>query len=140
MIKVYSARRIQASADRVWKMISTSELRDLVVGTYVDSVNVEGDGGAGSVITVKTKIGVVLKERIDKIDHEEREFGYSVVDSGTLSYAYYRSIMKVQPAGDHSILSTRCEFITEDGKEEHAAEGWYASNAKKFDLIENFFS
>lgn len=139
MIRVSQARRIAIGADRAWRMISTAELRDLVVGTFVESVRLEGDGGPGTIITVKTKTGVELKERIDGIDHDEREFSYSVVDSGSLSYAYYRSIMRVQPAGDDCIISTRCEFICVNGTEEQVTANWHASNAKKFDLIEEFF-
>lgn len=140
MIHVSSAKRIPVSAERLWRMISSSELRDFVVGTFVESVEVSGDGGPGSLITVTSKVGITLTERIDDIDDVEREFSYSVVDSGALNYAYYKATMRVQPCGQSdSLLSARCRFIAEDGKEEVTRDAWYASNSKKFDLIADYF-
>lgn len=139
MITVSAAKRIPASADRLWRMISTAELRDNIASAYLDGVDVEGEG-VGAVLTIRMKSGVTLKERIDRLDPVEREFGYSVVDSGPLNYAYYTSIMRVQPCGpDESLISVRCNFIVEDGRQEETTAAWYANNENRFNLIYEFF-
>lgn len=140
MIFVSQAVRIPSPADRLWRMISTSELRDAVSGSFIDNVQVEGEG-VGTVLTVTLKSGAVIKERIDKIDHVEREFGFSIVDSGPASYAVYRQVIRVQPCGpDESILSARCEFLVEDGKEETVRDAWFVNNTAKFDFIRDYLA
>lgn len=138
MISLSTARRIAVSAERVWAMISTSEIRDFVTGTYIQGVSVEGDG-PGAILTITMNSGVVLKERIDGLDPVEREYSYSVVDSGPLDYAYCTGTMRVQPCGpNESILSARSSFIVVDGAEDRARDAWYTNNRTKLKMIADY--
>jgi hypothetical protein len=135
MIEVAIAKRIPAPADRVWKMISGSELRDCVKNSYIESIDVKGEG-VGTILTTTFKGGGTIGERIEKLDPVEREYTYSVTDSGFLKYAFYEATMRCQPAGPgETLLSIRCRFIAETGFEEETKKAWYASNASKCDLI-----
>ncbi|MNT01984.1 Polyketide cyclase / dehydrase and lipid transport [compost metagenome] len=138
MISLSTARRIAVPADRVWRMISTDEVRNFVLGKYIESIEVENDG-PGGILTVTTKAGAVVKERIDDYDHAEREFSYSIVDSGPRNYAYFRGVLRVQPCGpNESMLSERCRFITESGKEDETREAWLAGSKGKLNLIAEY--
>jgi hypothetical protein len=140
MIEVEVAKRIDAPADRVWRMISGSELRDCVKNSYIESIKVEGEG-AGTILTTTFKGGGVIEERIVKLDPVEREYTYCVTDSGFLKYAYYVATMRCQPAGPkQTLLSIRCQFIAESGFEEETKQAWYASNSSKCDLIAEHLS
>jgi hypothetical protein len=135
MIEVEIAKRIDAPADRVWRMISGSELRDCVKNSYIEKIDVKGEG-VGTILTTTFKGGGTIGERIEKLDPVEREYTYSVTDSGFLRYAYYEATMRCQPAGPkQTLLSIRCRFIAETGYEEETTKAWYASNSAKCDLI-----
>lgn len=140
MIRLELAKRIKAPADDVWKLISGSELRNLALGDYVESIVGDGPEGVGCVFTTTLKNGVRIRERIEGIDNVERELTYRVIDSGPMTYAYHRAVMRVQPCGDNECLySTWCDAIVETGTEEKTKEAWLATNTQKAQMIADYF-
>ncbi len=139
MIELSVAKRVPAEADKVFAFISGQGIRDLVVGKYVESVVPVGEG-PGCILTTTLNGGIRIIERIDSIDVAEREFNFSVIDSGPMTYGYYRGTMRVQPAGPgSSIMSCHVKFICESGTEEKTSEGWVASNLNKCGLVATYF-
>ncbi|TVU49856.1 hypothetical protein EJB05_01195 [Eragrostis curvula] len=95
-------------ADRLWKVVFTNTKSDLLTKAcvgFIDAVDIDGDGGPGSVTTMKANPAVpdikVLKTRVLAKDDAARVVKTEVIEGGKVS-AQLKSetaVMKVEAAG-----------------------------------------
>lgn len=130
------AKRVDASADRVWEIISGNELLILILDLYGEKAEFDG-AGQGAVLTTTLKDGRgTIKERIELLDHDDRCLQYRVLDVGPFPYANYRGEIRVTPCGaDACNVSFQTSFIPVGVTEEEGKRVWLETNSNMLDKI-----
>jgi hypothetical protein len=127
MASVSMKTTIQASADKVWEVVSN--FGD--PGRYIAAITgCEADGeGPGTLRTVTLEGGAEVVERLESLDTQARTLSYSIVDS-PLPLRDYVSTMTVRPVGDAACELTWASTFEAEGAPEDEArqivEGVYA--------------
>lgn len=57
-VSISDERAVSVSAERVWKVFSDAPAMPKVCAGFIDAIEVEGDGGAGTVTTMKLNPGM----------------------------------------------------------------------------------
>ncbi len=132
------AMRFNASADRVWGVLTGPDMVKLLLDAYAAKVDVEmTDKGPTFMTTLKD--GGVVRERIDALDPEERSMKYHVLDAGPLPYANYRGEARVQPHGPNAcVLSFQCTFIPVEKTEAEVRNFWLDHNRHVMQTLKKF--
>lgn len=118
------ATRIEAPAERVWRLLASHEGQREASKGFVAAMDFEGDG-LGMVRTMRTEghLGeTYVVERCEHFDADEMELAYRIVDTGgTVPFADYLGRAKVIRAGrGASVLVLRSTFIPVDMDEAEA--------------------
>ncbi|GJM95472.1 hypothetical protein PR202_ga12210 [Eleusine coracana subsp. coracana] len=113
-------------ADRLWK-IAFTEFNPLLLpkacAGFIESVEVEGDGGPGTVTTMKFTAAVedakVFKTRVVATDHAARVVRSEVLEGGKVSSQLSSEMteMKVEPAGEAACVVKITVQYERDGGE-----------------------
>lgn len=113
MGEVVVRRRVGASADDVWRLMS--EFGGLVPwNDGIESCTVEGEG-VGAVRTIGMGGGFSLQERLEAHDADERHYAYAIVGDPPLPFRDYLAHVRVAPAGEGAcVVDWRSSFSTED--------------------------
>lgn len=94
------AEYVEASAEKVWGIISDLGNRD-VIDNFCQEVHVDGEG-VGAVRTFKLfpkDGGGSVSERIEQYDQDARVLSYRVFDVGPLPFADYVGSFRIAVAG-----------------------------------------
>eukprot|EP00928_Gymnodinium_smaydae_P076211 TRINITY_DN59198_c0_g1_i1.p1 TRINITY_DN59198_c0_g1~~TRINITY_DN59198_c0_g1_i1.p1 ORF type:complete len:193 (+),score=4.21 TRINITY_DN59198_c0_g1_i1:34-612(+) len=103
---------VDASADEVWKVYSSPEiprhLDDLLPGAF-EKLEVEGDGGVGTVISMTFPPGEIphsYKEKFVLIDDERRLKKVEMIEGGWLDMGctFYMDTIQILPTGPCSCI------------------------------------
>ncbi|WVZ90693.1 hypothetical protein U9M48_036974 [Paspalum notatum var. saurae] len=116
---------VAVPAERLWKAMSIkSSLLPKACAGYIDSVEVEGDGGVGSVTTVKfinPAVGgeaMTVKTRVVALDDAARVIRSEVLEGGKLGEGIKSQVneLKVEAAGEGaSVVKIKVEYERLDG-------------------------
>ncbi|HEX7035491.1 MAG TPA: SRPBCC family protein [Pseudomonadales bacterium] len=125
MTTVTVSENVNASADRVWAVLS--DFGGIRVGGPITSVEVEGQG-VGMVRTLGLGGGKVI-ERLDRFDPSARVFGYSIInDDCPLPVSGYSATVQITDNGDGTCKVDWTGRFEPKGSEEEArkvVEGIY---------------
>jgi hypothetical protein len=111
------------SVDRMWKVTSSSEALHKTCAGLIDAVNVEGDGGPGSISTLTLSAaagGGLMRGRVVARDDAGRVLKNEVLEGGKLSGLIKSQVneVKFEAAGDDACvakLRVECERIDGGG-------------------------
>uniref|UniRef100_A0ACD5XNJ1 Uncharacterized protein n=1 Tax=Avena sativa TaxID=4498 RepID=A0ACD5XNJ1_AVESA len=119
---------LAVSADRVWKVACSGDGNDALTKAcagFVDAVDVEGDGGPGSITTLTLSEaaaaasgGGVMRSRLVARDGAARVVSNEVLEGGKVSRQFKSQVVevKVEPAGDGAcVAKMRVEYERIDG-------------------------
>lgn len=138
MVHADLAMRFNASADRVWGVLTGPEMVPLLLESYAEKVEFESTGNRPVFVTT-LRGGGVIRERLELVDHEERHLKYRVLDAGPLPYANYTGEAHVQPCGDKAcVLSFQCRFIAVEVSEAEALRHWTEHNREVMATLRKF--
>lgn len=124
MVVNEQATKIQAAADRIWRLFSTHDGQRIASKGFVAAIHFEGEG-LGMVRTMRTEGHwgeTEVVERCDHYDDRNMEIMYRIVDTGGIvPFADYQGAAKVIPAGPGAcVLMLRSTFVPVDMAEEEA--------------------
>ena len=133
------ASRIEASADRVWKLFATHDGQRIASSGFVKAMEFEGQG-LGMIRIMRTTGhwgDATVVERCDLYDEREMEMMYRITDTGGIvPFADYEGRAKVIRAGaDACVLMLRSTFIPVDMDEEDAKKLSEANFTLFFDNV-----
>ncbi|TVU49857.1 hypothetical protein EJB05_01196 [Eragrostis curvula] len=116
---------VTISADRFWKAAFTNAKSDLLIKAcvgFIDAVDIDGDGGPGTVTTMKANPAVpdmkVLKTRVVAKDETARVVKTEVLEGGkvTAQLKSETAEMKVEAAGDGAcVVKVTVEYERDGG-------------------------
>ncbi|TVU49854.1 hypothetical protein EJB05_01193 [Eragrostis curvula] len=116
---------VAISADRLWKVAFTNWKSDLVTKAcvgFIDAVDIAGDGGPGTVTTMKLNPAVpdatVFKTRVVAKDDAARVVKTEVLEGGKVSAQLKSETteMKVEAAGDGAcVVKVTVEYERDGG-------------------------
>lgn len=131
--------RINVPPERVWEVITGSEITQLMLSMYADDVKFDGEG-EGKIITTTLKDGAgTIRERFEYLNNEEKCLKYRVIDSGPFPYACYLGEMNVLPAGPGACtLSLQCHYIPVDMEAEESNRFWIEHNKNFFVSLKKY--
>ncbi|KAF6176781.1 hypothetical protein GIB67_020503 [Kingdonia uniflora] len=106
---------------RLWKatVVDSHILIPKIAPQFVESINLEGDGGAGTIKTFKFTEAVkevsIVKNRVDELDQENFSYKYTVIE-GNDKYesSAFQIKLEASPEGG-SICKISGEYKTVDG-------------------------
>ncbi|KAF0887788.1 hypothetical protein E2562_004011 [Oryza meyeriana var. granulata] len=111
-------RAVSVSAERLWKVILDVPAMAKVCAGFVDAVEVEGDGGPGTINTLKLNPGSIYKTRLVACDNTSYVMKSEVVEAQSKvgKFKSHTLESKLEAAGAGSCvakLKVECEL--EDG-------------------------
>jgi hypothetical protein len=119
---------LAVSADRVWKVACSGDANDALTKAcagFVDAVDVEGDGGPGSITTMTlsaaaaaTAGGGVMRSRLVARDDAARVVSNEVLEGGKVSSQFKSQVVevKIEAARDDAcVAKLRVEYERLDG-------------------------
>ena len=106
MVNVERAIRIASSASDAWRVLGDFEARNLAPG-ICKQITVEGSGvGAVRTMVLDDRFGGgYVKERLERLDIDERFMSYRMIDSGPVPFADYVGTIRVTPAGPDACVA-----------------------------------
>ena len=124
MVVNEQASKIDASAERVWKLFSTHEGQRIASRGFVKSMEFDGEG-LGMVRTMRTEGhwgDTYVIERCEAYDETNMEMMYRIIDTGgVVPFADYQGRAKVIAAGPGAcILMLRSTFVPVDMAQDEA--------------------
>ena len=105
---------LAVSADRMWKVACSAEALQKACAGFFDAVDMEGDGGPGSVITLTlsaaaaaTAGGGVMRSRVVARDDATRVLRSEVLEGGKVSAQLKSQVteVKLEAAGDGACVA-----------------------------------
>uniref|UniRef100_A0A0E0MNG7 Bet v I/Major latex protein domain-containing protein n=1 Tax=Oryza punctata TaxID=4537 RepID=A0A0E0MNG7_ORYPU len=131
-------RAVSVSAERVWKVFSDPPSMPKVCAGFIDAIEVEGDGGAGTVSTMKLNpaagVGSTYKTRVTVCDGAAHVLKSEVLEaeSSVGKLKSHSTETKLEATGDAScVAKLKVEYELEDGgslspeKEKIIVDGYY---------------
>lgn len=146
MVNADTAKRIEAPADRVWKILTGKEMVELITSIYGESAvfdnGAEGPAaaGVGAILTTTLKDSRgTIRERIEGIDDVERCMKYRVIDVGPFPYADYKGQMSVTPSGpDACNVVFMTSFVPVGLPEDESTQIWLDNNNNMLEGLSKF--
>jgi len=129
MTHVEIEERIGASAESVWDCFLGSRSKEMAIGVYAESIEIEGEG-EGSIRTSQLLGGAgQIKERIDMLDEDNFVCHYSVIERGPMPFADYKGKIILTPDGaDACIVKLQAEFTPVGVSEQDSIDMYMANN------------
>ncbi len=113
MGEVIVRRRVGASADTVWDLMSNfGGLVEWNEG--IESCTLEGEG-VGAVRTLGMPGGLTIQERLETHEAGDKHYAYAIVGGTPLPFTDYLAHVRIEEAGDDACLvDWRSSFEAED--------------------------
>lgn len=136
-----TARRVEATAERAWEIISGNEMTVLIMQLYGETAEFEGSGQGSILTTVLKDNRGTIRERIELLDHEERCLKYRVLDVGPFPYANYNGEIRVTRAGPSACnVSFQTNFVPVGVSTEEGIAAWLEVNNSMLELMAQYVS
>lgn len=138
MIEASLSARVEASAERVWSLLSGPDLQKVIIATYAKRSEFE-DTPDGPVLRTVLLDDSVVREKIERLDNERRCLEYRVLEGGSFPYRNYRGRMQIDELdADACRLVFECRFEPVEASAEDSRRVWRAHNEKVLESIKQF--
>jgi len=127
MTQVAMSATIQASADKVWELVSDFNALPKYSEAIISS-SLEGEG-VGAVRTLTLGDDSQAKEKLESLDNQKKTLTYSIVEAGLPIKNYLSTVAVKETVSNQCEVSWSSTFEPDGGPEaegKNAIEGLYA--------------